>query len=151
MLSKFDAYVPGLWFEEGALISRDYASLADEAEVTEAGEKRMNHWTDAVDVAVGDTVAVNRLVVSTPPTDSVLRDYRAAGEDWPGAKFPQHSASSMNEEFAKLFTDFRSGVRLINNEQLRAKAKAASALRHKQPDAKSWAKKLADDVKDADD
>jgi hypothetical protein len=145
--------MPGLWFEEGgALISRDYASLDDEAEVTEAGENRMSHWTDAVDVAVvGYTIAVNRLVISAPPTDSVLRHYRAAGEDWPGAKFPQHSASSMNEEFVKLFTDFRSGVRLINNEQLRAKAKAASALRHKQPDAKSWAKKLADDVKDADD
>jgi hypothetical protein len=149
MHSHFGAYVPELWYEDGILMKR-YEPSGEDPQVAEPAETQTTHRTNAVEMALSESITVNQLVIAAPPSDSLLSGYQATGQNWPGAKYAEHSASATNEAFGRLFADFRNGVKLINDEEVRAKAKAAAALRQKKPDA-SWAKKLADDVKDADD
>jgi hypothetical protein len=151
LLNQFDAYIPSRWYDEGALVKLGKASGQD-SDVLDDGEVRAGQWTDAVkQVSVDGTIAVNSIVLGAPVSGSLLSGYSASGEDWPSARYAKHSPSSMNQSFRELFAQFKAGVRLIANDQVRDLAKVASTRRHKKPDVKSWPKKLANDVKDADD
>jgi hypothetical protein len=150
MLSHFQAYIPELWYEEG-LAKTGLASSDEHGDLLEAEEGKAGNRTDYVKVTVRDGIAINSVVLSTPPSDSALSRFQTGGEYFPNVKYARHSASATNKSFSELFAKFRDGVRLINDGQIRAKAKAASVLRRKEPERSSWAKRLADDVKDADD
>jgi hypothetical protein len=149
LIQQFESYIPTQWYDDGVWAKSGTASEEDFQ--GDDVEERAGDWTDAVNVSVGGAaLTVHSIVLSAPESDSSLFDYRVSGEDWPNVTYAEHSPSATNRSFSDLFAQFRNGVRLIQNEEIRLIAKSASVQRHRKPDD-SWPKKLANDVKDADD
>jgi len=150
MNELFADYIPPAWFDEkGLRRSRPLLGLSATA------VKRMRRWKNSaknlsLSVAVSAAVIAASVSFSQPAASNEL-DVPLPPDILRVAPPPPDGApvGDVNKSFDELFAAFRSGTKLITNNRTRQLATSAARRRHIKPE--DWARKLASDVKDADD
>jgi len=153
-MSDFDVYQPGTWSLDGLVIASEF-----DAPTKQSHEQRASPWGIQIPgalIAASVFAASTLLFGSTTTAASTLEASPLAGVRSPAfVRPPKEAAPSplrdINRGFNALFDAMRSGTRVVAPDDKLALAKKAVQHRNEQADINSWARRLVDDVKDADD
>ena len=150
MNELFADYIPGAWFEKGAM--RKSGLLGGLSTTAAKRMRRLKHTVRGVSVSLALSFAVGSvaLAATSGGTNGADLPLPPGVEQFvPPPPAQDASVGQVNESFDALFAAFRSGTKLITNDRTRGLANKAAARRGKQPDG--WAKKLASDTGHAND
>src|SRR6266699_957432 len=151
-MTEFESYVPETWFRDGLIVVSDFESPKPESHAT----KRSSPWGVEVSRVLTTAVfAVSAVLFSAPTAAaSSMEAIPVPGVRTPGFLAPKPEELSplkvINRDFNSLFDSMRHGTKVIALEGMRALAKQAVRHRDEKVDIDTWARQLADDVKDAD-
>jgi hypothetical protein len=149
MMTDFERYVPEAWHREGLLIA------GKQQPPVPTTEKRTSAWRISVSSQglIAGLLGVS-LFVGTATATNLPRMSAGVEVTNPEAKeadAPLSPLREINRSFNELYSSFRRGERLIATEEIRDLAKRAVQSQTEDVDVESWARALANDVKDADD
>lgn len=147
----FSDYIPVAWFDETG--SRIAGRVRDRSA---SAVKRLRRWKNTAKGASLVIAFSASLAIASMPTTAEASASNGLLLPVPPeivqvAPPPSADASlgEVNESFIQLFSAFRAGTPLINNERTRQLAKKAADRRGNKPE--HWARTLAKDVGEADD
>ena len=157
MIKGFESYTPGAWSDENGLMLSGKAHKAS-AHPQQGRVRRSGKWSVIVSGAVGGAcLAISTLLlpisssaVTIPTLVTDIQDFDVASPD-SSQTVALSPIREINKSFNKLFDSARAGQTLIPSEGVRLLARKALQSQKEGVDIDSWARNLANDVKDAND
>lgn len=157
MIIGFESYTPQAWSDANGLMLSDKAQRAS-AHPQKGGVRRSGNWSVIVSRAFsGACLAISSLLLPTSSGAVTIPTLTVDVQDFDVAK-PKSSQTiaispirEINQSFNRLFDSVRAGQSLIPSEDVRLLAQKALQSQMESVDIDSWARKLANDIKDAKD
>ena len=152
----FESYLPEMWIEQGLIVKapRHRTTLSQP-------KQRNTRWANAIAASALSVsvclAAVTALILpNTAGANSIAALANAPNESSNAAAKRKEEPTisplrDINRSFNTLFESFRAAQALIPSDDLKQLANRAAEQRGKQTDTDSWATKLGDDIKAAND
>ncbi len=157
MIKGFESYTPEAWSDENGLMLSGNA-LKAYAHPQQGRVRRSGPWHVTLSRAIGGAcLAISSLLlpasssaVTVPMLTTDIQDFDVE-KTKPSETVAISPIHEINQSFNKLFDSVRAGQRLMPSEGVRLLAQKALQSQKESVDIDSWARKLANDIKDAND
>jgi hypothetical protein len=156
MIAGFESYTPRAWSDESGLIlsGKPHNVASQQGRVRRAGK-----WNVIISNSVGGAcLAISSFVLLTPPFTAETIPIAAPNKHGFDVIGPELIKSielnpiHVNDQsFNSFFDSVRKGQMLISSDKVRLLAKKALQSQNESVDIDSWARNLANDIKDAND
>ncbi len=152
-MTEFESYCPESWVDQGLLVAIDLESKQEFHKETRSlpWGIQIPHALIAAGVFAAGTFLFGPTTAGASALDAVPLPIRTQAYLEPPKDVVLSPLRTINRDFNALFEGMRSGTKVIALEDMRSLAKRAAQHRDEKMDVDKWAKRLADDVKDADD
>jgi hypothetical protein len=150
----FEAYQPGLWFDESLVMLKARVRQTRHKEQSKrALPWKLNFPSSVLKMGLAAATSVILFEAGSASNMEALgAQITAEIEVLQRRVDPALSPlTDINRSFNDLFDKFRGGAKLIPSEQVRKLAVKAVSGRGEKVDAESWARSIADQTKDAND